>query len=90
MRSQLSFDDILGTFDYKAKSTSEKFLAKTPVITTYAVEFYDKEEKQRIDWFDVKTENEAWSAAVKEHGKGIQKIGITRSDRTRDEIMALD
>ncbi|WP_192797584.1 MULTISPECIES: hypothetical protein [unclassified Bacillus (in: firmicutes)] len=28
MKSQLSFDDILGTFDYKAKSTAEQFLAK--------------------------------------------------------------
>ncbi|ARJ26100.1 hypothetical protein B7492_34290 (plasmid) [Bacillus mycoides] len=87
---QLTLEDVVGSFDYAATSTSERFLAKTPVITTYAVEFYDKEEKQRIDWFDVKTESEAWSAAVKEYGKGIQKIGITRSDRTRDEIMALD
>lgn len=87
---QLTLEDVVGSFDYAATSTSERFLAKTPVITTYAVEFYDKEEKQRIDWFDVKTESEAWSVAVKEHGKGIQKIGITRSDRTRDEIMALD
>jgi hypothetical protein len=87
---QLTLDDVVGSFDYSATSTSEQFLAKTPVITTYAVEFYDKEEKQRIDWFDIKTESEAWSAAVKEHGKGIQKIGIIRSERTRDEIMALD
>ncbi|MFA2694538.1 hypothetical protein [Bacillus mycoides] len=87
---QLTLEDVVGSFDYAATSTSERFLAKTPVITTYAVEFYDKEEKQRIDWFDVKTESEAWSAAVKEHGKGIQKIRITRSERTRDEIMALD
>jgi hypothetical protein len=87
---QLTLEDVVGSFDYAATSTSEQFLAKTPVITTYAVEFYDKEEKQRIDWFDVKTESEAWSASVKEHGKGIQKIRITRSDRTRDEIMALD
>ncbi len=87
---QLTLEDVVGSFDYKAKSTSEQFLAKTPVITTYAVEFYDKEEKQRIDWFDVKTESEAWSAAVKEHGKGIQKIKIKHSKRTRAEIMALD
>ncbi|QEL88456.1 hypothetical protein [Bacillus mycoides] len=87
---QLTLEDVVGSFDYAAKSTSERFLAKTPVITTYAVEFYDKEEKQRIDWFDVNTESEAWSAAVKEHGKGIQKIRITRSERSRDEIMALD
>lgn len=87
---QLTLEDVVGSFDYAAKSTAERFLAKTPVITTYAVEFYDKEEKQRIDWFDVKTESEAWSASVKEHGKGIQKIRITRSNRTRAEIMALD
>jgi hypothetical protein len=87
---QLTLEDVVGSFDYAAKSTAEQFLAKPSVITTYAVEFYDKEEKRRIDWFDVKTESEAWSAAVKEHGKGIQKIGITRSGRTRDEIMALD
>ncbi|MGF9852069.1 hypothetical protein ABHN09_10830 [Bacillus paramobilis] len=87
---QLTLEDVVGNFDYAAKTTAERFLAKTPVITTYAVEFYDKEEKQRIDWFDVNTESEAWSAAVKEHGKGIQKIGINRSERTRKEIMALD
>ncbi|MEK5197348.1 hypothetical protein MHI49_28445 [Bacillus sp. FSL M7-0884] len=87
---QLTLDDVVGTFDYTATSTTKRFLAKTPVITTYAVEFYDKEEKQRIDWFDVNTESEAWGAAVKEHGKGIQKIGIKRSERTREEIMELD
>ncbi|MGW6193868.1 hypothetical protein ACWFRC_25150 [Bacillus cereus] len=87
---QLTLEDVVGSFDYAATSTSERFLAKAPVITTYAVEFYDKEEKQRIDWFDVKTESEAWSAAVKEHGKGIQKIGIKYSERSRAEIMALD
>ncbi|MDI6680211.1 hypothetical protein QMA02_31210 [Bacillus wiedmannii] len=87
---QLTLEDVVGSFDYAATSTAGRFLAKTPVITTYAVEFYDKEEKQRIDWFDVNTESEAWGAAVKEHGKGIQKIGINRSERTRKEIMALD
>ncbi len=87
---QLTLEDVVGSFDYAATSTSKRFLAKTPVITTYAVEFYDKEEKQRIDWFDVKTESEAWSAAVKEHGKGIQKIRINRSKRSRNEIMASD
>lgn len=87
---QLTLDDVVGTFDYTATSTAERFLAKTPAITTYAVEFYDKEEKQRIDWFDVNTESEAWGAAMKEHGKGIQKIGIKHSKRTRKEIMALD
>ncbi|EJS62980.1 hypothetical protein ICW_05643 [Bacillus wiedmannii] len=87
---QLTLEDVVGSFNYTATSTAERFLAKTPVITTYAVEFYDKEDKQRIDWFDVNTESEAWNAAVKEHGKGIQKIEIKRSERTREEIMALD
>ncbi|PFW52633.1 hypothetical protein COL13_26640 [Bacillus cereus] len=87
---QLTLEDVVGSFNYTATSTAERFLAKTPVITTYAVEFYDKEEKQRIDWFDVNTESEAWNAAVKEHGKGIQKIKIKHSERTREEIMTLD
>ncbi|MEW9595792.1 hypothetical protein U9R71_20485 [Bacillus toyonensis] len=87
---QLTLEDVVGSFDYSAKSTAERFLAKTSVITTYEVHFYDQDERQKIDWFDVKNESEAWSAAVKEHGKGIQKIGITISSRTRDEIMALD
>jgi hypothetical protein len=85
----LTLDDVVGSFNYSATSTAEKFLQHS-VITTYAVEFYDKEEKQRIDWFDVKTESGAWSAAVKEHGKGIQKIKVNRSERTRKEIMELD
>ncbi|PEI98407.1 hypothetical protein [Bacillus toyonensis] len=87
---QLTLEDVVGSFDYSAKSTAERFLAKTSVITTYEVHFYDQDERQKIDWFDVKNESEAWSAAVKEHGKGIQEIGITISSRTRDEIMALD
>ncbi|MES9700742.1 MULTISPECIES: hypothetical protein [Bacillus] len=85
---QLTLEDVVGSFDYAAKSTAEKFLQHN--VITYEVHFYDPDERQKIDWFDVKTENEAWSAAVKEHGKSIQKIRVTISDRTRDEIMALD
>jgi len=88
---QLTLEDVVGSFDYSAKSTAERFLAKTIVITpTYEVHFYDQDERQKIDWFDVKSENEAWNAAVKDHGKGIQKIEIKHSERTRKEIMALD
>lgn len=87
---QLTLDDVVGTFDYAAKSTAEQFLAKPSVITTYEVHFYDQDERQKMDWFDVKTEDEAWEATVKEHGKGIQKIKIKHSNRTRAEIMELD
>jgi len=85
---QLTLEDVVGSFDYAAKSTAEKFLQHN--VITYEVHFYDQDERQKIDWFDVKTEGEAWSAAVKEHGKGIRKIRINISNRTRDEIMALD
>jgi len=90
MISQLSFDDILGTFDYKAKSTIEQFLAKPSVITSYEVHFYDREEKQKMDCFDADTEIEAWDEAIKEHGNDIQKIEIKHSNRTRSEFLALD
>jgi hypothetical protein len=89
MRSQLSFDDILGTFDYKAKSTSERFLAKTPVITTYAVDFY-KDQRQSIDWFEANNSNEAEAAAKGKHGYKIQIVKIYKSDRSIKEIMELD
>ncbi|PHA98683.1 hypothetical protein COE79_20550 [Bacillus toyonensis] len=88
---QLTLEDVVGSFDYSAKSTAERFLAKTPVITpTYEVHFYDQDDRQKIDWFDVKNEVEAWNVAVKEHGKGIRKLLIKASERTRKEIMALD
>ncbi|WP_017154156.1 hypothetical protein [Bacillus bingmayongensis] len=91
MRSgQLTFDDLLGTFDYKAKSTAEQFLKCDPAVKTYEVHFYDKDERQKIDWFDVESEKEAWEEAKLEHGRSIQKIGIFKSKRTRAEIMALD
>ncbi|EJV42116.1 hypothetical protein IEK_05782 [Bacillus toyonensis] len=88
MRSQLSFDDILGTFDYKAKSTAERFLANTPRIPTYAVDFYNNQ-RQSIDWFEAKTKSEAEGMARKKYGK-IQIVNIYISDRTLKEIMELD
>ncbi|MGQ8826926.1 hypothetical protein ACUTUE_27160 [Bacillus sp. NA_146.1] len=87
---QLTLDDVVGTFDYKAKSTAERFLAKPSVITSYEVHFYDREERQKLDCFDADTEIEAWDEAIKEHGKGIQKIEIKHSNRTRAEFLALD
>ncbi|WP_242255079.1 hypothetical protein [Bacillus cereus group sp. BfR-BA-01379] len=87
---QLTLDDVVGTFDYKAKSTAEKFLAKPSVITSYEVHFYDREERQKLDCFDADNESEAWDAAIEEHGKGIQKIKIKHSKRTRAEFLALD
>ncbi|MGE7869534.1 hypothetical protein ACQKNO_25895 [Bacillus paramycoides] len=85
---QLTLEDVVGSFDYTATSTADRFLQHN--VITYEVHFYDQDERQKIDWFDVNTESEAWIAAVKEHGKGIRKIRIITSDRTRDEIMALD
>lgn len=82
---QLTIDDVIGSFCYKAISTSEKFLNPS-----FEVHFYDKEERQKMDCFDAKTEIEAWNAAIEEHGKEIRKIMITHSNRTRTEFLALD
>lgn len=82
---QLTIDDLMGSFCYNAISTSEKFLNPS-----FEVHFYDKEERQKMDCFDAKTEVEAWNAALEEHGKGIQKIRISHSNRTRLEFLALD
>ncbi|MEK4578548.1 MULTISPECIES: hypothetical protein [Bacillus] len=82
---QLTIDDVIGSFNYRAINTSEKFLNPS-----YEVHFYDKEERQKMDCFDAKTETEAWNAAIEEHGKGIQKIRISCSNRTRSEFLALD
>ncbi|MDA2440070.1 hypothetical protein PDN50_28175 [Bacillus cereus] len=87
---QLTLEDVVGSFDYTAKSTAERFLAKSSVITSYEVHFYDQDEKQKMDCFDAKTESEAWDAAIEEHGKGIQEIEIKHSNRTRAEFLALD
>ncbi|HDX9529710.1 TPA: hypothetical protein ROX84_004981 [Bacillus thuringiensis] len=82
---QLTIDDVIGSFCYNAISTSEKFLNPS-----FEVHFYDKEERQKMDCFDAKTEVEAWNAAIEEHGKVIRKIRITFSNRTREEFLALD
>ncbi|MFV1457137.1 hypothetical protein [Bacillus mycoides] len=82
---QLTIDDVIGSFNYSAISTSEKFLNPS-----FEVHFYDKEERQKMDCFDAKTENEAWIATIAEHGNGIQKIKIINSNRSRAEFLALD
>ncbi|MCZ7524306.1 MULTISPECIES: hypothetical protein [Bacillus cereus group] len=87
---QLTLEDVVGTFDYKAKSTAEQFLAIPSVITSYEVHFFDQDERQKMDCFDTDTESEAWTAALEEHGNGIQKIEIKHSNRTRAEFLALD
>ncbi|MRB24281.1 hypothetical protein GH839_25880 [Bacillus thuringiensis] len=87
---QLTLEDVVGTFDYKAKSTAEQFLSTPSAITSYEVHFFDQDERQKMDCFDTDTEGEAWNAAVEEHGKGIQKIEIKHSNRTRAEFLALD
>lgn len=89
---QLSFEDVIGTFDYAATSTSEKFLhnnSHNAITPTYEVHFYDQDEKQKIDWFEVENEDDAKSDTVAKHGK-IQIIKIVVSARTLEEIMDLD
>ncbi|PGC57817.1 hypothetical protein COM24_05535 [Bacillus toyonensis] len=84
---QLTIDDVIGSFNYNAISTSEKFLNPS-----YEVHFYDKEERQKMDCFDARSEAEDWNATLEEHGngKGIQKIMVIHSKRNRAEFLALD
>ncbi|SCN11874.1 hypothetical protein [Bacillus wiedmannii] len=85
---QLTLEDVVGTFDYKAKSTAERFLAK-PSFITYSVEFYDKDDKWKLRWFEAKSESEAVGMAKDKYGR-IQIINTYISDRTLKEIMELD
>ncbi|MEK4640375.1 hypothetical protein NST14_30150 [Bacillus sp. FSL W8-0519] len=86
---QLTLEDVVGSFDYAATSTSEQFLAKTQGIPTYAVDFFDKDLRQKIRWFEAKTESEAEGMAKKKYGE-IQIVNTYISDRTLKEIMELD
>lgn len=89
---QLSFEDVIGTFDYTATSTSEKFLhsnSHNAITPTFEVHFYDQDEKQKIDWFEVKSEEDAKNDAVTKHGR-IQIIKTVVSARTLAEILDLD
>lgn len=85
---QLTLEDVVGTFDYKAKSTAEQFLSK-PSVITYSVEFYDMDGKWKLRWFEAKSESEAVGMAKDKYGR-IEIIDTYISDRTLAEIMALD
>lgn len=89
MVDQLSLEDILGPFDCEAKSTAEQFLAKSQRIPTYAVDFYDKDLRQKLRWFEAETKSEAEGMAKKKYGE-IQIVNTYISDRTLKEIMELD
>ncbi|MDP1457500.1 hypothetical protein Q8G37_13655 [Bacillus wiedmannii] len=86
---QLTFEDVVGTMDYAAHSTSEQFLANHLVTPTYAVEFFDRDQKQKLRWFEVNTEAEAKEKAEETYGR-IQIIKVYVSNRTLKEIMELD
>lgn len=85
---QLTLEDVVGSFDYTATNTAEKFLKRNSVMT-YSVEFYDKDEKWKLRWFETKSESEAIEMAKQKYGK-IQIITTYISDRTLEEIMNLD
>lgn len=55
---QLTLEDVVGSFDYSATNTAEKFLKRNSVMT-YSIEFYDKDEKWKLRWFEAKSESEA-------------------------------
>ncbi|BAR83139.1 group-specific phage protein [Bacillus thuringiensis serovar tolworthi] len=86
---QLSFEDIVGNMDYTAHSTAEKFLSNHSVTPTYAVEFFDRDKKQKLRWFEVNTEDEAKEKAEEKY-REIQIIKVYVSNRTLKEIMELD
>jgi hypothetical protein len=85
---QLTLEDLVGSFDYTATNTAEKFLKRNSVMT-YSIEFYDKDEKWKLRWFKANSESEAIEMAKQKYGK-IQIITTYISDRTLEEIMNLD
>ncbi|HFJ9274842.1 hypothetical protein PDL68_24330 [Bacillus cereus] len=85
---QLTLEDVVGSFDYTATSTADKFLKRNSIMT-YSVEFYDKDEKWKLRWFDAKSKGAAIEMAKKKYGN-IQIITTHISDRTLEEIMNLD
>ncbi|MBE7128120.1 hypothetical protein [Bacillus mycoides] len=86
---QLTLEDVVGSFDYSAKSTADKFLQRDTSVITYSVEFYDKDDKWKLRWFEAKSESEAVGMAKDKYGR-IQIIDTYISDRSLAEIMALD
>lgn len=85
---QLTLEDVVGSFDYTATNTAKKFLKRNSAMT-YSIEFYDKDEKWKLRWFEAKSESEAIEMAKQKYGK-IQIITTYISDRTLEEIMKLD
>ena len=85
---QLTLEDVVGSFDYTATSTAGKFLKRNSVMT-YSIEFYDKNDKWKLRWFEAKSESEAVGMAKDKYGR-IQIIDTYISDRSLAEIMALD
>ena len=85
---QLTLEDVVGSFDYTATSTAGKFLKRNSVMT-YSIEFYDKDEKWKLRWFEAKSESDAIEMVKKKYGQ-IQIINTYISDRTLEEIMHLD
>ncbi|WP_242227196.1 hypothetical protein [Bacillus cereus group sp. BfR-BA-01315] len=86
---QLTLEDVVGSFDYSAKSTADKFLQRDTSVITYSIEFYDKDEKWKLRWFEAKSESEAVGMAKEKYGR-IQIIDTYISDRSLAEIEALD
>jgi hypothetical protein len=85
---QLTLEDVVGSFDYTATNTAEKFLKRNSVMT-HSIEFYDKDEKWKLRWFEAKSESEAIEMAKQKYGK-IQIITTYISDISLEEIMNLD
>ncbi|MGG1339910.1 hypothetical protein ABE244_04820 [Bacillus toyonensis] len=86
---QLSLEDVVGSFDYSAKSTSEKFLQRDTSVIMYSVEFYDVDGKWKLRWFEAKSESKAVGMAKDKYGR-IQIIDTYISDKSLAEIEALD
>ncbi|HDR7242565.1 TPA: hypothetical protein QCW90_003256 [Bacillus mobilis] len=89
---QLTLEDVVGSFDYKATSTSKQFLcdsSHSAITPTFEVHFFDQDEKQKIDWFEVKSEEDGKNEAIAKHGR-IQIIKVVESNRSLAEIMELD
>lgn len=86
---QLTLEDVVNSFDYAAKSTSEKFLQCNTSVITYSVEFYDVDGKWKLRWFEAKSESQAVGMAKDKYGR-IQIIDTYISDRSLAEIEALD
>lgn len=42
---QLTLEDVVGSFDYTATSTADRFLQHN--VITYEVHFYDQDERQK-------------------------------------------